>query len=144
MWTNFCGRTQRTFLRVVMFVEWKLADNRVSLAGGSVRGKEVDITLGLVMPDCVHQFDRNSSVCIATWLGLDEWGAEVRSQRGERSLYLPQNIHTGSGNHPAFCSMGTGIQPRLDGGYNFQLELRLRMDGAIPPLFLCFCGVVLN
>jgi hypothetical protein len=39
---------------------------------------------------------------------MDEGGAEVRLQRVGIVFYLLQNIHTGSGNHPDFYSMGTG------------------------------------
>jgi hypothetical protein len=51
-----------------------------------------------------------------------------------------QNIQTGSGAHPASCSMGTGFFPGGEAAVgvmltsHLQLVPRLRMNGAIPLL----------
>jgi hypothetical protein len=130
---------------------------RVSLAGASPLRKQVAITLCLGTPDCVHLSAMISDRSIwSEQLSLySDFGRAGRMRiRGSiterrRGFYLLQNIHTGSGNHPAFYSMGTGKsltdrRPRRDGGYNFRLGLRLRMHGAIPPLLVCIYSVVLN
>jgi hypothetical protein len=64
--------------------------------------------------------------------------------RGSNSnLSLLQNVHTGSGDYPASCSVGTGVPSRRLGGHEVNLTAnlypvpRLRMSGAIPLLPLC-------
>jgi hypothetical protein len=64
--------------------------------------------------------------------------------RGSKSnLSVLQNVHTGSGAHPASCSVGTGVLSRGYSGHDVNLIAilhsvpRLRMLGAISLLPLC-------
>jgi hypothetical protein len=51
---------------------------------------------------------RVSSVSIASGYGLDDREIEVRSPAEAKDLSCSLCVHTGSGAHPASCTMGTG------------------------------------
>jgi hypothetical protein len=49
-----------------------------------------------------------SSVSIVSGYGLDDRAIEVRSTAGAKDLSFILCVQTGSGAHPASCTMGTG------------------------------------
>jgi hypothetical protein len=51
---------------------------------------------------------RGSSVSIASGYGLDDWAIEVRSLAEAKDFSSSLCVQTGSGAHPASCTMGTG------------------------------------
>jgi hypothetical protein len=51
---------------------------------------------------------RGSSVSIVSDYGLDDRSIEVRSRQRRRDFYSNLSVQTGSGAHPASCTMGTG------------------------------------
>jgi hypothetical protein len=51
---------------------------------------------------------RGSSVSIVSDYGLDDWAIEVRSPAGTMYFSSSLCVQTGSGAHPASCTMGTG------------------------------------
>jgi hypothetical protein len=68
-----------------------------------------------VRQDCLHKFNkdssfteitsRGSSVSIVSDYGMDDRANGVRSQAGAKDF---SSVQTGSGAHPASCTMGTG------------------------------------
>jgi hypothetical protein len=40
--------------------------------------------------------------------GLDDWAIEVRSPAGAKDFFSSLCVQTGSGAHPASCTLGTG------------------------------------
>jgi len=69
----------------------------------------------------------------------------ARNIAGPRNFFLLQNIQTGSGSHPASCSLGTGVPSWGLGAQGMMLTThlylapRLRISGAIS-LLLCMCS----
>jgi hypothetical protein len=53
-------------------------------------------------------WSRRSSVSIVSGYGLDDRTIGVRSQAGAKDISSILCVHTGSGAHPAYCTMGTG------------------------------------
>jgi hypothetical protein len=53
-------------------------------------------------------WSHGSSVSIASDYGLDDWAIRVRSPVGAKDFSSNLCVQTGSGAHPASCSMGTG------------------------------------
>jgi hypothetical protein len=51
---------------------------------------------------------RVSSVSIVSDYGLDNRAIGVRSPAGAKDFFSSLCVHTGSGAHPASCTMGTG------------------------------------
>jgi hypothetical protein len=51
---------------------------------------------------------RGSSVSIVSGYGLDDRAIEVRSPEGAKIFSCNVCVQTGSGAHPASCTMGTG------------------------------------
>jgi hypothetical protein len=51
---------------------------------------------------------RGSSVSIVSDYGLDDRAIEVRSTAGAEDFSSSLCVQTGSGSHPASCTMGTG------------------------------------
>jgi hypothetical protein len=51
---------------------------------------------------------RGSSVSIVSDYGLDDWTIGVRSPAGTKDFSYSLFVQTGSGTHPASCTMGTG------------------------------------
>jgi hypothetical protein len=49
-----------------------------------------------------------SSGSIVSGYGLDYWAIGVRSPAGAKDFSFNLCVHTGSGAHPASCTMGTG------------------------------------
>jgi hypothetical protein len=49
-----------------------------------------------------------SSVSIVSGYGLDDWAIEVRSPEGAKDFSCSLCVQTGSGAHPASCTLGTG------------------------------------
>jgi hypothetical protein len=49
-----------------------------------------------------------SSVSIVSGYGLDDWAIQVRSQAKAKVFSSSLCVQTGSGVHPASCTMGTG------------------------------------
>jgi hypothetical protein len=50
----------------------------------------------------------DSSVSIVSGYGLKDWAIEVRSPAEAKYFSSSLCIQTGSGDHPASCTMGTG------------------------------------
>jgi hypothetical protein len=50
----------------------------------------------------------DSSVSIVSGYGLDDWAIELRSPAKAKSFSCNLCVQTGSGAHPASCTMGTG------------------------------------
>jgi hypothetical protein len=55
---------------------------------------------------------RDSSVSIVSVYGLDDWAIEVRSPARRKDVSSSLCAQTGSGAHPASCTMGTGGKAR--------------------------------
>jgi hypothetical protein len=55
-----------------------------------------------------HNEEPGSSGSIVSDYGLDDRAIEVRSPAGEKDFSSNLCVQTGSGAHPAFCTMGTG------------------------------------
>jgi hypothetical protein len=51
---------------------------------------------------------RASSVSVVSVYGLDDWAIKVRSPAEAREFSSILCVQTGSGAHPASCTMGTG------------------------------------
>jgi hypothetical protein len=54
------------------------------------------------------QWSRGSSVSLVSGYGLDDQTIEVRSPAGAKDFSSSLCVQTGSGVHPASCTMGTG------------------------------------
>jgi hypothetical protein len=81
---------------------------------------------------------RGSSVSIVSDYGLDDRGSIPDRGRGFSSSLC---VQTGSGAHPASCTVGTGdpfpegkARPGRDADHSPHLVPKLRMSRAIPPL----------
>jgi hypothetical protein len=68
---------------------------------------------------------RGSSVSIVSGYGLDDRAIEVRSSAGAEDFSSSLCVQTGSGAHPASCSVGTVVlspggkeRPRLDADHS--------------------------
>jgi hypothetical protein len=55
---------------------------------------------------------RGSSVSIVSGYGLDDWAIEVRLPAEARDFSSNLCVQTGSGAHPAPCTVGTGGKAR--------------------------------
>jgi hypothetical protein len=83
-----------------------------------------------------------SSVSIVSGYGLDDRAIEVRSPAEAKDFFSRLCVQTGSGAHPASCTMGTGVlSPGVKRGRGVtltthpHLEPRSRMSTSyIPPL----------
>jgi hypothetical protein len=53
-------------------------------------------------------YEPDSSVSIVSHYGLDDRAIEVRSPAGPKDFSCNLCVQTGSGTHPASCTMGTG------------------------------------
>jgi hypothetical protein len=56
----------------------------------------------------MFSYKPGSSVSIVSGYGLDDRAIEVRSLAGAKDFYGSLCVQTGSGAHPASCTMGTG------------------------------------
>jgi hypothetical protein len=56
----------------------------------------------------VNIMSRASSGSIVFDYGLDDWAIGVRSPAWEKDISSNLYVQTGSGSHPASCTMGTG------------------------------------
>jgi hypothetical protein len=56
----------------------------------------------------LDNWSRGSSVSIVSDYGLDDWAIEVRSSAEVKDFSSSLCVQTGSGAHPACCTMGTG------------------------------------
>jgi hypothetical protein len=56
--------------------------------------------------------NRRSSVSIVSGYGLDDRAIEVRSPAEAKDFSSKLCVQTGSGGHPASCTMGTGGKAR--------------------------------
>jgi hypothetical protein len=56
----------------------------------------------------VTLWGQGSSVSIVSGYGLDDWAIEVRSPAGTKDFFSILCVQTGSGAHPASCTVGTG------------------------------------
>jgi hypothetical protein len=79
---------------------------------------------------------RGSSGSIVSGYGLDDRAIEVRSPAGAKDFLSSLCVQTGSGAHPASCTMGTGgpfsvgkARPGRDADHSHPSSV-----GAIPPL----------
>jgi hypothetical protein len=84
---------------------------------------------------------RVSSGSIVSDYGLDDRAIEVRSPAGVKDFSSNLCVQTGSGSHPASCTMGTGgpfpggkARPGRDADHSPHLVPRSWIVGAIPPL----------
>jgi hypothetical protein len=57
----------------------------------------------------VHALSRVSSVSVASDYGLDDRAIGVRTSAEAKDFSSNLCVQTGSGAHPAFCTMGTGV-----------------------------------
>jgi hypothetical protein len=80
---------------------WKLIANFVSLTVIIQKWQ-----FAIVYPP--HR-SRVSSVSIVSGYGLDDRATEVRSPAGAKDFSYNVCVQTGSGAHPASCTMGTGV-----------------------------------
>jgi hypothetical protein len=60
----------------------------------------------LILPQ--HRIEPGSSVSIVSGYGLDDRAIQVRSPAEAKDLSSNVCVQTGSGAHPASCTMGTG------------------------------------
>jgi hypothetical protein len=78
-----------------------------------------NINISLLLTDILHLIlslenvtyntrSRGNSVSIVSGYGLDDRAIEVRSQAGTKDFSSSLCVQTGSGAHPASCTMGTG------------------------------------
>jgi hypothetical protein len=56
----------------------------------------------------IFRVRRVSSVSIVSDCGLDDWAIGVRSPAGAKDFSYSLFVQTGSGAHPASCTMGNG------------------------------------
>jgi hypothetical protein len=61
---------------------------------------------------CQNNYEPGSSVSIVSGYGLDDRAIEVRSLAGAKDFSCSICVQTGSGAHPASCTMGTGGKAR--------------------------------
>jgi hypothetical protein len=66
-----------------------------------------------------------SSVSTVSGYGLDDWSIEVRSPAEVKDFSCSLCVQTGSGDHLAYCTMGTGdpfpgakLPPRCDADHS--------------------------
>jgi hypothetical protein len=64
-------------------------------------------TLRYIREVC-HSVSRGGSVNIVSGYGLNNRAIEVRSPSGAKDFFSGLCVQTGSGAHPASCTMGTG------------------------------------
>jgi hypothetical protein len=92
----------------------------ISVKGWCLRSQNfvLNITIGL----CASKVSQDSSVSIMSRYGLDDRAIEVRSPSEGRDFSSSLCVQTGSGAHPASCTVGTGVlSPRLKRGRSVTL-----------------------
>jgi hypothetical protein len=98
----------------------------------------------------VHVREPGSSVSIVSGYGLNDWAIKVRSPAEAKDFTCSLCVQTGSGAHPASCTMGTGVlSPGLNCGRGATLTThpnlvpRSRMSRSYtysPPSSFMVCG----
>ena len=86
----------------------------------------------------VSSSSRDGKVCVVSRLRIGRPAIGIPERT--KNFSVLRNIHTGSGTHPSFYPMGTGIKwPRCDVDHSQSSISRLRRCAAAPLLHLCAC-----
>jgi hypothetical protein len=78
---------------------------------------------------------QGSSVSIVSDYGVDDRSFEVRSPAGAKNFSSSLCVQTGSGAHPASCTIGTGVlSPGVKGGRGVTLTTHVHL---VPRSLIC-------
>jgi hypothetical protein len=98
----------------------------------------------------MYWFEPGTSFSTVYGYGLDDWAIEVRSPAQEKDFSSNLCVQTGSGAHPASCTMGTGFpfpggkaRPGCDADHSRHLVQRSRMSRSYtssPPSAFVACS----